>query len=614
MNNVGYDTPSKFRLPEQLRDVIKTLGIVFGDIGTSPIYTLTVIFLWVHPSLENVIGVLSLIVWTLILIVSVEYTWLAMSLGKKGEGGTIVLKELLVPLLKTSRQVAFATFLSYIGISLLIGDAVLTPAISIMSAVEGFSLIPGLEKVNYLFTIICSCLVSVILFSVQKRGTERVSMAFGPLMLLWFILLGGFGCRALCETPEVLYAFNPLHGIFFLFRHGFAGFFVLSEVILCATGAEALYADMGHLGRLPIIRGWYGVSLALLFSYLGQGAFIVAHPEAKYVLYELVLYYAPFIYVPFVILSLAASVIGSQAMISGIFSIVYQGITTGLLPMFKVDYTSSKLRSQIYVGFVNWFLLIAALIVIMHFGAAHRVAAAYGLSVTGTMTLTGIMMTWIFWLKRQYLKASLSLGIMLIDATFFIANMGKIPHGGYWSLVIAAIPLSIVLIYTYGQRKAHKKLARITLSSFLAQYEEAHAQATHLNGSALFFIKDIQDIDPYITQTMFKNIIVYEDNIMVSVITRDDPYGVIGFFKGSLAPGLRIFEIHMGYMEVLNIEKILQDAGIEPHVIFYGIEDIATTSLLWKVYAIIKRLTPSFVQFHRLPPHKLHGVVTLIEM
>ncbi len=596
------------------KDIIKTLGLVFGDIGTSPIYTLTVIFLWVEPSLENVLGVLSLIVWTLGLVISIKYAWLAMSLGKKGEGGTIVLKELLVPLLKTGRQTAVVTILSLLGISLLIGDGALTPAISIMSAIEGFSLIPGLEGMGYFVILSCSCIISLFLFILQRSGAERVSTAFGPLMTLWFLLLGLFGFVALLDYPAVCAAINPFHAVMFFVRHGIPGFFVLSEVILCATGAEALYADMGHLGRMPIIRGWYFVAIMLLFSYLGQGAFLLNNPSSKYVLYEMVMYYAPFIYLPFVLLSLVASVIGSQAMISGIFSIVYQGITTGMLPMLKVDYTSSKFRSQIYVGFVNWFLLVMALIIILNFGAAHRVAAAYGFAVTGTMTLTGIMMTWIFYLKRHYIKAMISLLILCIDIMFFMANMAKIPHGGYWSLLIASIPLVVILIYTNGQRKTTEAMQRMSLDTFLQEYEIVQSETNKINGIALFFIQDIQDIEPYIVQTMFKNNILYEDNIMISVITRDDPFGVIGFFKGTLAHGLRIFEIHMGYMEVLDIEKVLHDAGIDPRVIFYGIEYISTRSLVWKVYAIIKRLTPSFVQFYKLPPHKLHGVVTMVEV
>src|SRR3989338_901394 len=229
---------------------IKSLGIVFGDIGTSPIYTVTVIFIFARPTVNNIIGVLSLIVWTLVTLVMIEYAWLAMSLGKKGEGGTIVLRELLVPYLKSGRKAGFVTLLSFIGISLLIGDGVITPAISILSAVEGILLIPGFESIGNNVLIIIAGAISIILFSFQQRGTEKVAGIFGPVMLVWFLVLTISGVLSIIQVPSVVKAVNPYYAINFMAHNGIAGFFVLSEVILCATGGEALYADMGHLGRL----------------------------------------------------------------------------------------------------------------------------------------------------------------------------------------------------------------------------------------------------------------------------------------------------------------------------------------------------------------------------
>ena len=347
--------------PSSGKGVIKSLGLVFGDIGTSPIYTITVIILLTKPTADNIMGVLSLIVWTLIILVSVEYAWLAMSLGKKGEGGTIVLRELLASLLKSGRKIAFVSFLSVIGISLLIGDGVITPAISILSAVEGLLLIPGMENTPRQYLILTAALIAILLFAFQKKGTEKVARAFGPLMLVWFAALSVSGFVSILHEPSVVLAVNPYYAFRFLAHHGIAGFFVLSEVILCATGGEALYADMGHLGRGPIIRAWYFVFGALVLNYLGQGAFLIGHPKASNVLFEMIYGLSPTLYIPFLVLSLVATVIASQAMISGMFSIVYQGITTRIMPMFKVDYTSAELRSQIYIGTVNWFLLASVL-------------------------------------------------------------------------------------------------------------------------------------------------------------------------------------------------------------------------------------------------------------
>ncbi len=599
---------------ESIMGIIKSLGLVFGDIGTSPIYTLAVIFLLTKPTQAHVMGILSLIVWTLIVLVTVEYTWLAMSLGQKGEGGTIVLKELLVPMLKSGRQIAFVTLLSFIGISLLFGDGVITPAISILSAVEGLTLIPGLEGTSTATLVLVAAIIAVILFTFQKKGTEKVAWTFGPLMLLWFLSIAVSGIVSILNVPSILQAINPYYAIKFLMENGIAGFFLLSQVILCATGGEALYADMGHLGKLPIIRAWYLVFFALILNYLGQGAFIIQHPETKNVLFEMVFHQAQIIYIPFLILSILATVIASQAMISGMFSIVYQGMTTRVLPMLKVDYTSSELMSQIYIDTVNWFLLISVLFVMFLFKQSSYLAEAYGLAVTGTMTLTGILMAWIFYLKNNKFKTIISFLVMIADMAFLLSSMHKIPYGGYWSIVLALIPLSIIIIYTSGQKKLSTALKPMILEEFLKKYINLYNCKNKIQGTALFFARDIRKIPPYIVSTMFYNNIIYEDNVIVSIIKMDNPYGVAGSFKGVIAEGLSIFEIYMGYLEVIDVEKILKDNGIDEKTIFYGLEDIVTENIFWKVYSVIKKLTPAFVQFYKLPTHKLHGVLSRIEM
>lgn len=593
---------------------MKSLGLVFGDIGTSPIYTLTVIFLIMKPTEMNVVGVLSLIFWTLILLVSVQYAWLAMSLGKRGEGGTIVLREILVPLLKSSRAVAFVTLLSFIGISLIIGDGVITPAISILSAVEGLLLIPGFEGTSQATLIFIAGAIAFILFAFQKKGTEKVAGAFGPIMVIWFASLTVAGIAASIHTPSVFKAVNPYYAFRFLFENGVAGFFVLSEVILCATGGEALYADMGHLGRPPIVKAWYFVFFALVLNYFGQGSFLIQHPGAKNVLFEMVYYQAQFLYIPFLVLSIMATVIASQAMISGMFSIVYQGITTRIIPMFKVDYTSEERHSQIYIGFVNWFLLFAVLFIMNEFKKSSNLAAAYGLAVTGTMTLTGIMMTWIYSLRGKYGRALVSVLVTLVSATYLFSNTYKIPHGGYWSLIIASIPFSIIMIYRTGQRKLYYSLQPLPLDVFLLSYNQIYRAVNKISGTALFFAKDAKEMPPYIVHTMFKNNILYEDNVVVSIVKREDPFGVTGFLKEELAPGLRTFEVQTGYMEVPDVEEILREAGISEKTIFYGVEEIIPSNVIWQIFSVIKRLTPSIVQFYKLPANKLHGVVTRVEM
>ncbi len=606
----------RHRVADDIRSVIKSLGLVFGDIGTSPIYTLTVIFLLLKPTVDNVMGVLSLIVWTLVILVSVEYAWLAMSLGEKGEGGTIILRGQLIRLLKKGRGAVFVTILTFVGISLLVGDGVITPAISILSAVEGILLIPGFHGTKQTTLILIAGVIAIALFAFQRKGAEKVAGAFGPLMLLWFIALAISGVVSITRYPSVWKAINPLYAVTFLYDNGIAGFFVLSEVILCATGGETLYADMGHLGRKPIIRAWYFVFLALVLNYLGQGAFILSHPaESKAILFGMIFHQSFLLYMPFLVLSILATIIASQAIISGMFSIVYQGINTRLMPMFRVEYTSPELRSQIYIGFVNWFLLLSVLLVMFQFGESKELAAAYGLAVTGDMTITGILITSIFWLRKNYWKSLVAFLVTLVDVVFLTSNVYKIPHGGYWSLVIAAVPLAMILIYTAGQRKLYRSVRPLTLDVFLHSYNEVYETVNKIKGTGLFFARTTKKIPAYIVHTMFMNNIVYEENILVSIVTLNEPFGLTSFFKEDLAPGLRSFEIQMGYMEVVDIGQILKNAGIVYEKgIFYGLEEIYTRNVLWKMFSIMKRLAPPFVQFHDLPSNKLHGVTTRIEI
>lgn len=601
-------------MKDTIAGIIKALGLVFGDIGTSPIYTVTVVFLLLQPTPDNILGVMSLIVWTLVILVFIQYNLLAMGLSMRGEGGTIVLREILAPLIPGKKKTVFITMLSFVGISLLIGDGVITPAISILSAVEGSVLIPGLENISEGTIVFIAVLIAVILFIFQSKGTERLSFTFGPIMCVWFLSLASLGLISLYEAPEILKALNPYYGINFLLTNGWKGYIALGEIILCATGGEALYADMGHLGAQPIRNAWKGVFIALILSYLGQGAFLLKHPDAKNILFEMAFHYAEIIYTPFLLLSIIATVIASQAMISGMFSIIYQAITIRIMPPLKVGYTSVERKSQIYIASVNWFLLVAVIFIMLEFGASHRLAAAYGLAVTGTMTITGIMMTWIFYLKKKPLYSMLSLLVTLVDMLYLSANFYKIPHGGFWSLILAMIPLSMILIYTQGQKRLYRVTNFMPFDNFIKKFNHAYSTAPRISGTALFLLKDIQDIPPYITQTMFSHGIMYEDNIFVSIMSRSDPFGTVGFFKEDISRGLRSFEIQAGYMELISAEDILREAGIDERAVYYGLEDISAGNLIWKMFSLIKRTMPTFIQFYEFPPEKLHGVVAKVKM
>ncbi len=594
--------------------IVKALGLVFGDIGTSPIYTLTVVFAMTKPTVANVYGILSLVFWTMTILVTAEYAWLAMSLGRKGQGGEIVLREIIIKLFKQGRILAFAGFLSFLGVSLLLGDGVITPAISILSAVEGLTLIPGLEATRQSILVCIAALIAFTLFFFQSRGTDKMAGIFGPIMIIYFGALLVSGVISISGNPEIVTAINPWHAFEFFRENGFSGYIVLSEVILCSTGGEALYADMGHLGKKPIIRAWYFVFAALYLNYLGQGAFILRNPEAKNILFAMIQGQSPMLYIPFLLLTVMATIIASQSIISGVFSIVYQGITTRLMPLFKVDYTSSHIQSQIYIGAVNWTLMVAVIFVMFFFQKSGNLAAAYGMAVTGSMTITALMMIMVFSKTTKKWKVPIVVIIAMIDLVYFTSTFSKFPHGAYWSLILAAIPFATILIWTNGQRYLYKALRPLDLETFMLSYEQIYAKGKNIPGTALFFIKGLDVVPPYIVHCVIRSNIIYERNIFISIIRTDEPFDIDCTHKPDVGPGLEFFEIRAGYMEVLDIEKQLKQFGIREKVIFYGIEDIETKNPIWRVFSLIKKVTPNFVQFNKLPAAKLQGVVTRVEM
>ena len=595
-------------------NAFKSLGVVFGDIGTSPIYTLTVIFLLLKPTVGNIVGILSLIIWTLTTIVTIKYVWLAMSLSKRGEGGTIVLMEILLKLLKPGRAVAFTLLLAYLGVSLLIGDGIITPAISILSAVEGVRFIPYFAHTLQIELVFVAAIIAIILLLFQRIGTDKVAVAFAPIMLIWFLALLVSGLLYFVQEPWVIKAVSPHYAITFFLDHGFIGFFTLSEVILCATGGEALYADMGQLKRRPITKAWCFVFICLLFNYMGQAVYMIQNPQAKNILFGMVANQTKILYIPFLVLSIFATIIASQAMITGIFSIVYQAINTRLMPMLRIDYTSDKIKEQIYIPVVNSFLLISVVFIMFLFQTSDKLAAAYGLAVTGAMVLAGIMMVMIFRITRHWIKFGFTVFVTIVISIFFASTLFKIPSGGFWSLILSCIPFLIIVLYTTGQKKLFRTMRPISLKHFLSAYNKAYSRFSKIKGTALFMVRDIDYIPPYIIYTMFKNDILYEDNIFISIIRKAGPFGISSEFKENIASGLRHFEIRMGYMERESVMEILKQNGINEKVIFYGNEDIVTNRICWKPFAIMKRLIPSYVKYYRLSPKKLHGIVTRIEL
>ena len=594
-------------------DNIKAMGLVFGDIGTSPIYTLTVIFTLTSPTIQNVMGVLSLIFWALIVLVTVEYSWLAMSLSTKGEGGIIVLKEILSSKVKKGRRSLFAVYLGYLGVSLLMGDGVITPAISILSAVEGLKLFPGLGNISLETILLITCAITIILFAFQHKGSDKVSSSFGPIMILWFLALFTSGMFYIFKIPSVLMAVSPHYAIDFMLHNGLPGFFILSEVILCATGGEALYADMGHLGAIPIRQAWYLVFVALVINYFGQGAYLQLYGKSEFILFEMVHKVSDILYILFIILALFATIIASQAMISAVMSLVYQGITTRIFPLMKIKYTSTHLKSQIYIGAVNWMLLVAVIIMIFLFKKSENLAAAYGLAVTATMTISAIFMIWIFKVSNIKIKFYAAIFVLIIDLLFLLAVFTKIPHGGYWSLIIASIPFFVIMLWTVGNKNLQIAFRSLSIDTFLESYNQIYSLGNNIKGTALFLTKNLERVPPYVVHCMLRTSIMYEENIFISISTSDYPYGIDVTKVEEIAPGLKGLIISCGYMEYLDIPGVLKNAGINEKVIFYGIEEISARRPFLRLYAFLKKITPHFVAFYKLNYRKLHGVATRIE-
>jgi KUP system potassium uptake protein len=309
-----------------------------------------------------------------------------------------------------------------------------------------------------------------------------------------------------------------------------------------------------------------------------------------------------------------ATVIASQALISGVFSIVYQGITTRIMPLMKVDYTSSHLKSQIYIGSVNWFLMCLVIFIMLIFRRSDNLAAAYGLAVTGTMTITGIMMTMIFAHTTKKWKVPIAIAVTLVDLLFLISNLNKLPRGGYWSLILASVPLVTIIIWTRGQRALYRALKPLDMETFHFSYEQIYAKGKNIPGTGLFFTREWNVVPPYVVHCFIRSNIIYERNVLISILRSDEPFGLKSRLTTGIGTGLDAFEIKSGYMEVIDIERLLKKNGIQEKVIFYGVEDIATGNPAWRIFSVIKKLTPNFVQFNKLPASKLQGVVTRVEM
>ncbi|MES2905984.1 MAG: potassium transporter Kup [Pseudomonadota bacterium] len=545
---------------------VGAIGVVYGDIGTSPLYALRESLAHVVSdgiSRSEVIGTVSLLLWALLIIVTLKYIVLIMRADNRGEGGTLSLVALAQRALGGRTKSVF--YLGLIGAALFYGDSIITPAISVMSAVEGLNLVtPVFEPYVVPVTIV----ILFILFSVQSRGTEKVSAYFGPITTVWFLTIGFLGLMHLTDDMEVFYALNPYYGINFLINHGMLGIAVLGSVFLAVTGAEAVYADMGHFGKKPIRLGWFSLVLpALALNYMGQGAFVLAHPEgAVSPFYMMVPQWA---LIPMIILATLATIIACQAVITGAFSLTQQAIQLGLLPRMEIRFTSETLAGQIYLPAVNNILLVGVLCLVLLFKTSHNLASAYGIAVSATMVVDTCLMFIVItkvWKWNPFIAFGLIGSILLVNVSFFSANLLKVEQGGWAPLVLAFVLMVIMSTWVRGNKIVSDKTRNDTLP--LSTLLSTLSKVQRVPGTAVFLTSDPDSAPHALLHNLKHNKVLHNKNIILTVRTITQPR-VDDDERTEVTPLSEDFwqvAVTYGYMENPNVPQALarcRKTGVE---------------------------------------------------
>ncbi|ULO24549.1 potassium transporter Kup [Methylocystis sp. SB2] len=594
------------------------LGVVYGDIGTSPLYTIKTAVEWAGGAVtpEEALGMFSLIVWTLIIITSIKYVAVIMRADNEGEGGILALMSLLG--VKHMRR-PFVIAIGMLGAALLFGDGAITPAISVLSALEGLKT-PAPAIAPYVAPL--SVVVLIGLFSLQSQGTARISKLFGPVMTLWFLVIGALGLGGVVKHPEVLWALNPTIGLYYLATHGMAGFLLLGAVFLCATGAEALYADMGHFGRGPIRLAWYGLVLpALLLNYAGQTALLVDRPAeaSPNPFFDLC---PTALQLPLVGLATVATVIASQSIITGAFSMTRQAIQLGLLPRIHITQTSEESYGQIYVGFVNWSLMALTLVLTVTFRSSEHLAAAFGIAVSLTMLLTSILM---FLAMREIWRWSLAVSLVvaglfiLVDGSFVAANMVKFFDGGWIPITTAAVLYFLMSCWAEGYKDMRTALERDTLPipSFITQFRGK----PRVKGTAVYLSSRSDVVPVPLLHNLKHNKVLHERIVLLHVETEQIP---------RVNPSQRVestvlddevyaITIHYGFMEQPDIPRalLLESLSVPFHFnmmetsFFVGRLTIVPAGLSkWRrfklrIYQFLHRNALPATEFFQIPPGRV---------
>ncbi|MDA0165163.1 potassium transporter Kup [Solirubrobacter ginsenosidimutans] len=514
---------------KQAAVVLGAIGVVFGDIGTSPLYTLRTVFAPEHgldPSREAVFGVVSLIFWAITVIVSVKYVTFIMRADNDGEGGIMALIALIQRANLRSRGAQIAlVLLGVFGASLFYGDGMITPAISVLSAVEGLEVVnASLKELVIPITLV----VLAVLFFAQRFGTGAVGRFFGPIMVTWFGVLALIGLIRALQHPEIFGALSPHHGAEFLFNHGHEAFVALGGVVLAVTGAEALYADMGHFGAHAIRKGWFALVFpALILNYLGQGGLILSDPAAAASPFFLL--FPPWARIPMVLLSTVAAIIASQAVISGAFSVTRQAIRLGFLPRLSVRHTSKEEVGQVYVPAVNWIIFAAVVALVVGFGSSEKLASAYGIAVTGTLAIDTLLFFFVvraMWHRPMWLVIAGAGAFLTVDLTFFAANLTKVVHGGWFPLAIALVVFSVLTTWQRGREiiTTRRVEEEGPLRRFVDEVREIEPPVARVPGTAVFLNANPETTPLALRANVKHNHVLHDCVLIVSLTTERVPY------------------------------------------------------------------------------------------
>jgi len=617
---------------------LTAVGVVYGDIGTSPLYALRQCFFGEHsvaPTHEAVLGVLSLIIYALLLVISFKYIVIVMRADNQGEGGILALAALIPSRNGDSRPghgVAvdrpLLIALGIFGAALLYGDGMITPAITVLGAVEGLEVATPLFA-PYIIPVTVAILIGI--FLIQKYGTHRIGGLFGPIMVLWFVTIATLGVSWIVRVPQVLGAINPAHAITFFREHGIRGFIVLGAVFLVVTGGEALYADMGHFGKRPIRFAWFALVLpALVLNYFGQGALVLTNPNAASQPFFLL---APsWAQLALVLLATAAACIASQALISGAFSLTRQAVQLGYAPRFDIEHTSSREIGQVYVPQVNWFLAISTILIVIGFRSSNALGAAYGIAVTMTMVITAVLLHVVAterWKWPLVAASCLTALFLSVDLAFFGANLVKVVQGGWLPLVIGVVLFTMMTTWKTGRRLVAERLTAraLPLEDFMAAV--GATPPARVPGTAVFMTAQPRGTPPALAHNLRYNKILHDHVIVLTVTTAAVPYVAFDeqIWVQPLGHGVYNMRVQYGFMQDPNVpDALLQarakglDVDLDDVIYFLGRETIIVTRregmAMWRerLFVLMARNAVRATAFFRLPPERVVELGVQVEM